>query len=125
IPASNNEPIGPGSSVASDRDELRLVLAAVTSYISQFPMYVYHSRAGIGLNHGSCDSLNTCDLGGDKDISQMPASRSFKAMTQYLPPDIMNWGRHNHYWAGNPFNYYGDGVLNHMTSDGAQNGVMR
>src|SRR5690606_8443570 len=100
-------------------------LAAVATYISQLPMYVYHTRAGIGLDHGNCGSLGTCHLGGDKDISQMPAATAYKAMTKYLPSDITSWTRENHYWSGNPFRYYGDGQLNYMTSDGAKNGAMR
>jgi hypothetical protein len=122
---SNNEPIGPGSSVNSDRDPMRLVMAAVTSHVSQLPMYVFHSRAGVGLDHGSCAGLGTCDLNGDKDISEMPGSNAYAAMKRYMPAGIENWTRENHYWPGHPFRVYGDGVLNNMTEGGAQNGAMR
>lgn len=125
VVAADDEPIGPGSSVSSERDPMRLVMHAVVAYISQLPFYTYHSRAGVGLDYGNCGALGTCDLNGDKDLSEMPGAGGFQAMKRYLPDGIENWSRQNHYWAGHPFNVYGDDQLNHMTTDGAQNGVMR
>jgi hypothetical protein len=123
--AADDEPIGPGSSVASERDPMRLVMHAVTAYISQLPFYTFHSRAGVGADYANCDALGTCDLNGDKDIADMPGANSFMAMKRYMPAGIEAWSKQNHYWAGHPFNVYGDGMLNFMTTDGAQNGVMR
>jgi hypothetical protein len=125
VVASDDEPIGPGSSVASERDPLRLVMHAVTAQVSGLPFYTFHSRAGVGADYANCASLGTCDLNGDKDLSEMPGANGFRAMKRYLPAGIENWTRQNHYWAGHPFRVYGDGQLNFMTTDGAQNGVMR
>lgn len=119
MPVSSNEPIGPGSSVACIQDPELLVAHAIVAQISGFMSYVYHTRAGIG-NEGV-----RCGLNGDQDLSEMPGINSFKAMKKYMPNGVANWQRENHYWAGHPFIIYGDGIPNHMTTDGAQNGVMR
>lgn len=46
-PVSSNEPIGPGSSVNSESDPIKLCSAAVFAYLANLPAYVYHSRAGV------------------------------------------------------------------------------
>lgn len=118
-PVSSNEPIGPGSSVACIQDPLKLASHAVVAFISSFHSYVYHSIGGI--SHG----VQRCGLDSDQDLSEMPGIGAFKAMKKYLPSNLSNWTRENHYWAGHPFKVYGDGQLNFMTTDGARNGVMR
>ena len=40
-PVSSNEPIGPGSSVSSESDPIKLCAAAVFAYIANLPSYVY------------------------------------------------------------------------------------
>ncbi len=115
---ANNEPIGPGSSVVDDKDPLRLVMAAVTTYVSKAPFYVFHSRAGVGAG-------SQFGLSGDQDFSEMPGAASYQPMKAYLPADLSNWDRQNHYWAGHPFRVYGDGTQDFMTTDGAVNGCMR
>ena len=45
--ATSNEPIGPQSSVAEDRDPVRLALSYVTTFIAGNAAYVYHAGAGI------------------------------------------------------------------------------
>lgn len=116
---SNNEPIGPGSSVNCDQEPLRLIAQAIVTAISKVPFYVFHSRAGVGNN------ADVCGLNGDMDLSQMPGITNMKVIKTYLPSDLTNWTKHNHYWPGNPFKYYGDGKQDHMTTDGAKNGAMR
>ncbi|HEX4924199.1 MAG TPA: hypothetical protein VFV50_08935, partial [Bdellovibrionales bacterium] len=115
---SNNEPIGPGSSVASETDPMRLVMAAVTTYTSGLPFYTFHSRVGVGM--GERFGFN-----GDQEFSEMPGHDAFRAMKSYMPPGSSGWSRHGHGWAGNPLKIFGDGVAYHMTTDGAQNGCMR
>ena len=46
-PGSNNEPIGPGSSVAEERDPIKLVMAAAFAWGANLPLYVFHSEAGV------------------------------------------------------------------------------
>ncbi|MHB8874112.1 MAG: DUF7910 domain-containing protein [Myxococcaceae bacterium] len=117
--ASNNEPIGPGSSVNDEKDPLKLVMAAVTTFITNSPFYVFHSAAGVGGSGGHFG------LSGSQDISEMPGAGSYLPMKGYLPADMANWTRQNHHWSGHPLRVYGDGTLNHMTTDGATNGCMR
>ena len=42
-PVSSNEPIGPGSSVNTETDPIKLVSAAAFSWMAGLPMYVYHT----------------------------------------------------------------------------------
>ena len=42
-PVTSNEPIGAGSSVATENDPIKLSAAAVFAYIANLPAYVYHS----------------------------------------------------------------------------------
>jgi hypothetical protein len=44
---SHNEPIGPGSSVASETDPMRIAMAVVVNILSGGAAYVYHTDAGI------------------------------------------------------------------------------
>ncbi len=75
-PVSSNEPIGPGSSVASESDPVRLVLAAAYAYASRLPMYVFHSEAGVF---------------GKTRFEDTPAIGSFAHMMRILPGDLASW----------------------------------
>ena len=46
-PVISNEPIGPGSSVASEREPIKLLMAAAFGYVAKMPAYVFHSEAGV------------------------------------------------------------------------------
>jgi hypothetical protein len=48
-PVSSNEPIGPGSSVASESDPIKLCSAAAFAWIANLPAYVFHSSAFRGV----------------------------------------------------------------------------
>jgi hypothetical protein len=119
LPAgSNNEPIGPGSSVACDSDPMRMAMAAVTTYNSGLPFYVFHTRVGVG-------QATRCGLDGDQEIQEMPGIEAFKAMKTYMPPGSSSWPRYGHTSTGNPLLIFGDGAPLRTTSEGAQNGCMR
>jgi hypothetical protein len=92
IVGNNNEPIGPGSSVASEDDPLTLVAAAMATYVANIPFYVFHSRAGIR---------------GDDDVWNMPGVDAFTKVKELVANDATNWSRQNHHWAGHPFVVYG------------------
>jgi hypothetical protein len=80
---SNNEPIGPRSSVESETDPHYLLAGAVASYMASVGLYVFHTDAGV--------------LGREPliDMPGAPAMlRGFAAMKRYLPPDIAAWRRH-------------------------------
>src|SRR5690606_4529802 len=46
-PVISNEPIGPGASVASEQDPIKIVSAAAFAYTAKLPAYVFHSEAGV------------------------------------------------------------------------------
>jgi hypothetical protein len=79
-PVASNEPIGPGSSVAQQRDPLKLVCAAAVAWMSGLPMYVYHCDAGVF---------------GQTRFKDQPGIGDFAAMQKLLPGDIANWTAHN------------------------------
>lgn len=80
---SNNEPIGPRSSVESETDPHHLVAGAVASYMASVALYVFHTDAGVW---------------GREPLLSMPGApamlKGLAAMKQYLPADIATWRRH-------------------------------
>ena len=88
---SNNEPIGPGSSVAAENDPVKLVAAAIVTYVSGLPMYVYHSKAGIR---------------GHEEIADMAGVGSFVHLKEVVPPDLASWTPKNAHWPDSPFRVY-------------------
>ncbi len=88
IVGNNNEPIGPGSSVASEIDVERLVAGAIATYVANIPFYVFHTRAGIR---------------GDDDIWNMAGASSFTHVKDLVPNDVTSWSRRNAYMNGHPF----------------------
>ena len=79
-PASSNEPIGPGSSVATEGSSIRLVMAAAFAYAARLPMYVFHSKAGVF---------------GKTRFEDTPAIREFRHLEKMLPGDLPNWRRND------------------------------
>jgi hypothetical protein len=75
--ASNNEPIGPLSSVEEDADPLRIVSAAAVTFVASLPLYVLHSQAGVR---------------GDLDFDALPnAQQTFdglRALQRLAPRDL-------------------------------------
>ena len=92
-PGSNNEPIGPGASVAEEADPLKLVSAAIATYVCNLPMYVYHTSAGVR---------------GDAHIFDMPGFHAFGALRTILPPDLVGWSRRNAHWDNSSFVVYAE-----------------
>ena len=79
-PFSSNEPIGPGSSVSSENDPIKLVMAAAFAWTAKLPMYVYHSSAGVF---------------GHAPFQQMPGVGDFKELLKILPADLPGWTRND------------------------------
>lgn len=79
-PASSNEPIGPGSSVNTEKEPVRLVMAAAFAYAAKLPMYVFHSRAGVG---------------GEVRFEDTPGIDRFGHVLKLLPGDLSNWERYD------------------------------
>ena len=93
---SNNEPIGPQSSVAEDDDPTRMVSAAIVSYLSNLATYVFHTDAGV--RGRAAGNINYWDHRRANAIGA-----GYRAMLGYLPDDLPNWDRQNHHWPGHPF----------------------
>ena len=85
---SNNEPIGPGASVSTENDPVVLVAAAINTYVSNLPFYVFHSSAGVR---------------GDENLWEMPGADAFTHVSSIVPSDLASWERKNAHWADAPF----------------------
>jgi hypothetical protein len=76
-PVSNNEPIGPGSSVEREDDPARLVAAAAVTLVAGLPLHVFHSRAGVR---------------GDVAFADLPNAAvtlaAFRALREGLPREV-------------------------------------
>jgi len=46
-PCSSDEPIGPGSSVNTENDPIKVVSAACFAWTAKLPAYVFHSNSGV------------------------------------------------------------------------------
>lgn len=79
-PASSNEPIGPGASVNTESEPIRLVMAAAFAYAAKLPMYVFHCEAGV--------FGKTC-------FQDTPAIDQFSHVLRLLPADLPNWQRND------------------------------
>jgi hypothetical protein len=100
--AWNGEPIGIQSSVQHDDDPRHHVLAAIVTFIAGNAGYVLHSGAGV---RGLKDERRAANLMEQPTFAH--ALEGLEAAEEYLPPDLPNWDRCNHYWACHPF----DGVV--------------
>lgn len=86
----SDEPIGPQSSVASDGEPVRLVLAAIHTWLCNGAAYVLHTGAGI---RGG----GAADIAGGRSANMWEVPRieeildGLAAARQALPPDLPNW----------------------------------
>jgi hypothetical protein len=100
-PVSSNEPIGPGSSVNSESDPIKLCSAAVFAYLANLPAYVYHSRAGVS------GYLRCCPPAGGEDHFENTAGiNAYRFLRRVLPPDLASWGRNDGIEPGAPLTVY-------------------
>jgi hypothetical protein len=90
-PVSSNEPIGPGSSVNSEREPIRLVMAAAFAYAAKLPMYVFHCEAGVF---------------GKSRFQETPGIDRFKQLLKLLPNDLANWRRNDGKQPDAPFTVF-------------------
>lgn len=102
---SNNEPIGPGSSVATDADPLRLAMGAAMTWLCGGASYVLHSGAGI---RGQPDVHPIAGFRPANvwEVHNIEAILSgIMTVRSLLPASIPNWTRHNSNpgFAGYPF----------------------
>jgi hypothetical protein len=93
-PASSNEPIGPGSSVNTEREPIRLIAAAAFAFMAKLPMFVFHCEAGVF---------------GKSRFEETPAIDQFGPLLRLLPPDVPNWQRNDGKSPDSPFIVFAKG----------------
>ncbi len=122
-PVSSNEPIGPGSSVSSESDPIKLCAAAVFAYLANLPAYVYHSRAGVYGYVRCCPPA-----GGEDRFEDTAGINAYQHLRQILPPDLAGcWVRNDGLEPAAPFTVFCDGQPNRYWPDvsGPTNGCHR
>ena len=100
-PVSSNEPIGPGSSVNSESDPIKLCAAAVFAYVANLPAYVYHSRAGVYGYVRCCPPA-----GGEERFEHTAGINAYQFIRQILPPDLASWVRNDGLEPGAPLTVF-------------------
>lgn len=102
----NDEPIGPGSSVASEDDPLRLIVAAAATWVSSMAAYTFHSEPGI-WGGGHFDPSVGGGGRGYANLDEIPHIRTvfagYQALRARVPADIVNWSPTDWGAAGHPF----------------------
>jgi hypothetical protein len=111
-PVSSNEPIGPGSSVSSEDDPIKLCAAAVFAYLANLPAYVYHSRAGV---YGYVGPSPTA--GGEVRFEDTAGINAYQYIRQILPPDLASWVRNDGLEPSAPFTVFCNDQPNRYWSD--------
>jgi hypothetical protein len=105
-PASSNEPIGPGSTVATENSSIRLVMAAAFAWSAKLPMYVFHSKAGV--------------MGRTMRFEETPAIRDFRHLHEILPPGLPGWRRDDGKQKEAPFTVFAGGQPNRYAPEVAE-----
>lgn len=110
-PGSSNEPVGPGSSVASEERPIRLAMAAAFAWVAKLPMYVYHTSAGV--RH----QVAFEDMAGVGD---------FAHLRWILPGDVASWARNDGREAAAPFTAFAGGQADRFWPEvGSSDGCVR
>lgn len=111
-PVSSNEPVGPGSSVASEDDPIHIASAAAFAWIANLNSYVYHTRAGVRR---------------DVAFQAMAGVNDLVHLREILPPDTSSWIRNDGKQSTAPFTAYCMGQANKYWTDvaGATDGCHR
>jgi len=92
---SDEEPIGPQSSVAEDDDPLRNTAHAVCAWVCRAPIYVYHCGAGIRFG-GAADQARGRYANFYDQPSFAPTRQMLTAARDFLPPELASWGLITH-----------------------------
>ena len=113
-PWTNNEPIGPGSSVATDSDCTRQKALIMNTFVSKGFAYVFHTSAGVRSipDRGFASGL----------VSDMPCFKDMPLAAKALPAGQPNYARQNGHWAGSPFTNRDEVIQGNNTN---RRGVMR
>ena len=111
-PVTSNEPISPGSSVATESDPIKLCAAAVFAYLAGLPGYVFHSSAGVYARERFEDT---------------PGLGAFQHLRRLLPGDLASWERNDGREPAAPFTAFCNGQPDRFWPElsGATNGCHR
>ena len=111
-PVSSNEPIGPGASVSSESDPIKLCSAAVFAYLAGLPAYVFHSSAGVYARERFEDT---------------PGIGALRFIRRILSGDLASWERNDGLEPTAPFTVFCNGQSNRywLEVSGATNGCHR
>jgi hypothetical protein len=89
---SNNEPIGPYSSVEEERDPLKLAMSAAVTWASGAGAYVLHT--GAGIRGGGIDDRRLDRPANVWEVQNWAAlTASLACVRSVLPGDLPNWRR--------------------------------
>jgi hypothetical protein len=87
--ASNNEPLGPGSSIPQPLTPLNVVMTAVNTYVAGIPIYMFHTGPGVKDDPTHPQGLRPSEL------RELPDAERFfgglAAIKGYLPANIPGW----------------------------------
>lgn len=87
--ASNNEPLGLGSSLEQPLTPLQVVMSAVNTYLAGIPIYVFHTGPGVRDDPAHPEGLRPLRL------DQLPDAEPFfgglEATKRYVPADVISW----------------------------------
>jgi hypothetical protein len=106
----DNEPIGPGSSVTSERDTSRLVAMWITDKIARVTGRIFHADAGVWAAQihptflgGHDDGLRGAFSTIQSEPGALPAIESMHKLRAVLPSDLHTWNRTRHGFGNHPF----------------------
>src|SRR6185503_4721686 len=121
-PVTSNEPIGPGSSVSTENDPIKLCAAAVFAYIANLTAYVYHCKAGVQGWTGCCPYSGT-----EVRFENTAGINAYQYLRGILPPDLASWVRNDGLEATAPLTVFCNGQANQYWPNvgGATNGCDR
>lgn len=106
--ASNNEPLGPGSSLPQPLQPIHVVMAAVNTYLAGIPIYIFHTGPGVRDDATHPQGLRPSEL------AQMPGAQEFfaalAATKAYIPGDVLSWTSVNDRDEAFPFRVNGKAV---------------
>ena len=100
-PSSQNEPAGPETSVAEQRDPLVLVMQRAVGVLCGMGAYVFHCGAGV-RGGGDWDRR----LGRSANFWEVPdiltILEGLRTVGRLLPHNVENWHKYNGHWQGHP-----------------------
>lgn len=110
VASADGERIGPGTSVASDTDVLRLAMGPVYAWLCGMGSSVVHFGAGIYGYPMTHETAGFRPANVWEQEALEPTLASIIALRKLLPVDMPNWERARHGQSASPFDYKADSV---------------